>query len=246
MATWRFEGSEDMAVASERVRIETPGGVMPAYLARPAGSETLPAILVIQEAFGLNEHIEDVARRIAAAGYVALAPDMYHRGGERRTASYADLGTAIGLMNELKDDEIVADLDAAIAWLRARIDVRGDRLGITGFCMGGRISYLMACARPETITAAAPFYGGGIPVDRTPALRCPVLALFGGDDAFIPPEQVSRLEAAAREHDKAVDIVVYPGAPHGFFCNERDSYRADAAADAWRRLMDFLRTHLGA
>jgi carboxymethylenebutenolidase len=235
-----------MAVATETVRIETPGGAMPAYLARPAGGETLPAVLVIQEAFGLNEHIEDVARRIAAAGYVALAPDMYHRGGARRTASYADLATAIGLMNELKDDDIVADLDAAVAWLRVRPGVRGDRIGITGFCMGGRISYLMACARPEAITAAAPFYGGGIPVKRTATLQCPVLAFFGGDDAFIPAEQVARLEAAVREHHKTVETVVYPGAPHGFFCSERDSYRADAAADAWQRLMDFLRTHLGA
>jgi carboxymethylenebutenolidase len=235
-----------MALATEKVEIETAGGPLPAYLARPAGEGTLPAVLVIQEAFGLNEHIEDVARRIAAAGYVALAPDMYHRGGAGRTASYADLGAAIGLMNELKDDEIVADLDAAVAWLRARDDVRGDRIGITGFCMGGRISYLMACARPDAITAAAPFYGGGIPIERTATLRCPVLALFGGDDAFIPPEQVSLLRAAVREHDKTVEIVVYPGAPHGFFCNERDSYRADAAADAWRRLTEFLRTHLGA
>jgi carboxymethylenebutenolidase len=235
-----------MALVTEKVEIETAGGVMPAYLAHPAGEGARPAVLVIQEAFGLNEHIEDVARRIAAAGYVALAPDMYHRGGAQRTASYADLTTAIGLMNELQDDEIVGDLDAAVAWLRARDDVRSDRIGITGFCMGGRISYLMACARPEAIAAAAPFYGGGIPIERTATLRCPVLAFFGGDDAFIPPEQVSRLETAVREHDKTVEIVVYPGAPHGFFCNERDSFRADAAADAWRRLTEFLHTHLGA
>ena len=235
-----------MASTTETIRIETPGGMMPAQLARPEGSGPLPAVLVIQEAFGLNEHIEDVARRIAAAGYVTLAPDLFHRGGAHRTASYADLPAAIALMNELKDDEVVADLDAALAWLRARDDVRGDRIGITGFCMGGRISYLLACARPDAIAAAAPFYGGGIPVERTPALRCPVLAFFGGDDPFIPPEQVAWLEAAAREHDKAVEIVVYPGAPHGFFCNERESYRADAAADAWQRLMDFLREHLGA
>jgi carboxymethylenebutenolidase len=226
----------------EGAMIEVEG--MPAYVARPAGSGPWPAVLVIQEAFGLNDHIKDVARRVAAEGYVALAPDLFHRGGKGRTAGYDQLPKALELMGALKDDEIVADVASAIAWLERQPHVRKGGVGITGFCMGGRVSYLAACALPEKITAAVPYYGGGIPVERTATLRAPVLAFFGDDDPFIPMDQVERLRTEAARLGKKVEIVVYPGAPHGFFCNERDSYRPDAAADAWTRTGAFFRTHL--
>jgi carboxymethylenebutenolidase len=184
------------------------------------------------------------ARRIAAEGYVALAPDLFHRGGKGRTAGYDQLPKALELMGALKDDEIVADVASAVAHLEADAAVRKGRIGITGFCMGGRVSYLAACALPEKITVAVPYYGGGIPVERTATLRAPVLAFFGADDPFIPLDQVERLRTEAKRLGKTVEIVVYPGAPHGFFCNERDSYRAEAAADAWTRTKAFFRTHL--
>ena len=231
---------------TEDVVIDTPGGAMPAHLARPDGAEARPAVIVVQEAFGLNAHMKDVTGRIAAEGYVALAPDMYHRGGAGRTAGYDDLPAAIEMMSALTDDAIVEDIAATVDWLEARDDVRSGSVAITGFCMGGRISYLAACALPGRIAAAVPFYGGGIPVERTETLEAPVLALFGGDDAFIPMEQIRGLEAEAARLGKSVEVVVYPGAPHGFFCNERDSYRAEPAADAWDRLVGFLATHLGA
>lgn len=233
-----------MPVETYPVVIDTPGGPMPAHVARPATAPQA-ALVVVQEAFGLNAHIRDVADRLAGAGYVALAPDLYHRGGAGRTAEYADLSAAIAMMSELADDAIVDDVGAAIDWLGAQPFVRSDRVGITGFCMGGRVSYLVACALPAKVRAAAPFYGGGIPIARTEGLACPVLAFFGGDDAFIPLDQVRALEAEAARLGKSVEVVVYPGAPHGFFCNERDSFRAGAAADAWERLLAFFALHLG-
>ena len=223
--------------------IETAGG-MPAYLARPKDGGRGPAVLVIQEAFGLNDHMKDVTRRIAAEGYTALAPDVYWRGGKGRAVGYDDLPAAIGMMQALKDTEVVADLAGAIAWLEKQPSVRADRIAITGFCMGGRISYLAACELPDKIRAAVPFYGGGIPVDKTVKLRCPVLAFFGEKDAFIPLESVEALKAEAKKNGKQVEVVVYPGADHGFFCNERASYQAAAAKDAWERLKKFFATHL--
>jgi len=219
-------------------------GGMPAYVARPSGSGPWPAVLVIQEAFGLNEHIKDVARRLAAEGYVALAPDLFHRGGKGRTAGYDELPKALELMGALKDDEIVADVASAVAYLEKQPGLRAGRIGITGFCMGGRVSYLATCALPGKIAAAVPYYGGGIPVDRTATLQAPVLAFFGEDDPFIPLDQVEKLRAEAARLGKRVEIHVYPKAPHGFFCNERDSYRPDAARDAWERTKAFLKTHL--
>jgi carboxymethylenebutenolidase len=229
-----------MSVQGEMIDV----GSMPAYLARPAGAGPHPAVLVIQEAFGLNEHIKDVARRVAGEGYVALAPDLFYRGGKGRTARYDDLPKALELMGALDDDGIVADVASAIAHLRKDPTVRGDRIGITGFCMGGRVSYLAACALPNDVAAAVPFYGGGIPIDRTATLRAPVLAFFGDADPFIPMDQVEKLRSEAARLGKQVEIVVYPGAPHGFFCNERDSYRPDAARDAWEKTKAFFARHL--
>jgi len=202
-------------------------------------------VLVIQEAFGLNNHIREVTQRIAAEGYVALAPDLYWRGGKGRSVAYEDLGQAISIMQTLKDPEIVTDVGSAIAWLEKQSSVRADRIGITGFCMGGRVSYLVACELPDKIRAAAPFYGGGIPIDKTAKLKAPVLAFFGEKDGFIPLEFVEQLRNEATKQKKQVEIVVYPGADHGFFCNERGSYNPAAAADAWERLSKFFATHLG-
>ena len=148
-----------MSVTGEMIQVMTfPDGFVPAYLARPEGNGPWPGVLVIQEAFGLNAHIKNVARRVAAEGYVALAPDLFYRGGAGRTAGYDDLPKALQLMGALKDDQIVADVGHAISQLERTPGVRRDRIGITGFCMGGRVSYLVACALPDKIAAAVPFY----------------------------------------------------------------------------------------
>ena len=229
-----------MSVQTQTVDI----GGMPAYVARPAGDAPAPAVLVIQEAFGLNDHIRDVTRRVAGEGYVALAPDLYWRGGKGQSVGYDELPAAIGLMQSLNDQDVVADVGSAIAYLEKQSFVRAGGVGITGFCMGGRVSFLAACELPDKIKASVPYYGGGIPVERTEKLRCPVLAFFGEKDAFIPLDGVERLKAEAKRLGKQVEVIVYPGADHGFFCNERASYQAAAAADSWERLKKFFARHL--
>lgn len=235
-----------MDLAGRMVAVPTTAGTMPAFEARSPGASALPAVVVVQEAFGLNDNIKAVARRIAALGYVALAPDLYWRGGAGRSVGYDQLGEAIALMQSVGDADLIADVGSAIAYLGSQAGVRADRIGITGFCMGGRVSYLAACALPEKIRACVPFYGGGLPVERTPALRAPVLAFFGAEDGFIPLDRVEALQVAARTHGKRVEVVVYPGAGHGFFCDERASFHAPSAQDAWARTTAFLATHLQA
>ena len=141
--------------------------------------------------------------------------------------------------------KVVTDVGTAISYLEKQASVRADRIGITGFCMGGRVSYLAACELPDKIRAAVPFYGGGIPIEKTPKLKAPVLAFFGEKDDFIPLAFVEQLRNEAAKQKKQVEIVVYPGAGHGFFCNERSSYDPAAAADSWERLKKFFATHLG-
>src|SRR5436309_13603169 len=147
-----------MDVQTQMIEVPVPGGAVPAFLAHPKEGARAPCVLVIQEAFGLNDHIEDVARRIAGEGYVALAPDLYWRGGKGRTVRYDQLPEAIGLMQSLKDPEIVSDLGRAIAYLEKQPFVRADRIGITGFCMGGRVTYLAACELADQIKANGPFH----------------------------------------------------------------------------------------
>jgi carboxymethylenebutenolidase len=233
-----------MATNSSNVQITTPDGPMSGFLARPSAEGKYPAVLVIMEAFGLNAHIKDVANRLAGEGYVALAPDVYHR-QPNAVVGYDELPDAIRLMTTLRDDGIISDLTAALAHLQAQSFVRADRVGITGFCMGGRISFLAASAMPA-IKAAAPFYGGGIGglLDRAADITCPMLLFFGDQDPFIPNEEVEKITTTLRDLKKNAEVTVYPGAPHGFFCNERDSYRPDAAADAWERLKTFFARHL--
>jgi dienelactone hydrolase len=234
-----------MEIERQAIEIPATSGSMPCFVARPVGVQRAPAVIVVMEAFGLNGHIEGVAARLAAEGYVTLAPDLYWRGGKRRAVGYDQLGDAIALMQSIRDDQIVADVGSAVAWLERQAFVRADRIGITGFCMGGRVSYLAACELPDKIKAAVPFYGGGIPVERTEKLRAPVLAFFGEKDAFIPLASVEALKAELERLGKQGEVVVYPGADHGFFCDERASYQAAAATDAWNRLKTFFATHLG-
>ena len=233
-----------MATSSSTVQITTPDGEMSGFLARPSGDGKYPAVLVIMEAFGLNQHIRGVATRIAGEGYVALAPDVYYR-QPNAVVGYDQLPDAIRLMTSLRDDSLVSDISAAVAYLQAQAFVRADRIGITGFCMGGRITFLSACTIPA-IKAAAPFYGGGIGglLDRADGISCPMLLFFGDQDAFIPNDEVAKITSTLSDLKKNAEVKVYPGAPHGFFCNERDSYRADAAKDAWGRLTTFLARHL--
>ena len=245
-----------MAIQTERVRIPlSGGGQMGGYLARPDGGGPSPAVLVYMEIFGVNAHIRDVAERVAREGYVALAPDYFHRTGPGAEYGYDDAGFAGGmkLLTALKADEMIADAKAAIGFLRGRKDVRGDRIGAMGFCIGGHMTYLTAC---ETdVRAAASFYGGGIAapqgpggqastIGRTPKIQGRLLCLFGGKDAFIPMEQVDAIRDALAQAKTRAEVVVYPDADHGFFCNQRASYQEEAASDAWTRVKKLFREEL--
>ena len=246
-----------MEITSRMVQVQAEAGAMPAFLAQPTAPGKHPGVVVVMEAFGLNAHIKDVAARIAREGYVTLAPDIYYR--EKDTVvGYDNLPDAIRLMSSLWDDKIVKDMGAAITHLQQQPSARADRIGVTGFCMGGRITFLTACMNPA-VKAAVPFYGGGIaavmqPGERTPKapleyaekLSAPMLLFFGDNDPFIPLDQVEKIKQRLANLKKTAETIVYPGAPHGFFCNERDSYRADAAKDAWERLLKFFGQHLKA
>jgi carboxymethylenebutenolidase len=238
-----------MKIKKGMVEIPGPEATLPAFVARPSSEGPHAAVIVVMEAFGLNDHIKNVTSRLAAEGYVTLAPDLYHREGGV-TVSYDNLPEAIRLMNGLKDEQILADTAAAVDYLQQQAFVAAERIGMTGFCMGGRATFLVACNNPA-IKAAVPFYGGGIagsdkaPLDDAGTLEAPMLLLFGEKDAFIPLEQVETIKQRLTDLGKQADTVVYEGADHGFFCDERPSYNTAAAQDAWRRLTEFFARHLG-
>ena len=237
-----------MEITTEQVEISLPGGgAMGGYLARPTEGKRHPAVLIFMEIFGINSHIRDVTERIAREGYVALAPDYFHRTGPGVEYGYDDDGFAKGmeLLNQLDSDEMVSDASAALEYLRDRSFVDGDKLGCMGFCIGGHMTYLTAC---ETdVKAAASFYGGGIAgpegpggkpgtIGRTGKIKGRILCLFGEQDGFIPADQVSAIEAALNQAGTNHEVVVYPGADHGFFCDQRATYQKAAAEDAWERV----------
>lgn len=235
-----------MEIKTEKVEIPVGDAAMAGYLARPAEGGPYPAVLVWMEIFGINSHIRDVTERVAREGYVALAPDFFHRTHPGLDLGYTDEDMQKGFepYGQLHADSMLADARAAIAWLRARDDVRGDRLGAMGFCVGGHMTYLCAC---ETdIAAAASFYGGGIAAPegfggaestlaRTPKIRGRILCLLGDNDDYIPADHVEAIEHALEKAEIRHDVEVYPGVGHGFFCDQRESYDEKSAADAWAK-----------
>ena len=236
-----------MDIRTNHEIVTTRDGAMPVYVAEPTTPGRRPAVIVIMEAFGLNAHIEDVTRRIAAEGYVALAPDIYWRSLPENKVGYDELPKAIGLMQKVNDGKVVQDLASALDALGKRPNVNAAKIGVTGFCMGGRLSFLLAAELPDRIAAAAPFYGGGIAglLPKAEKIRAPLYLFFGEKDAFIPQDQVKAIDAKLKELGKPYTLKTYTGADHGFFCNDRVSYNATAAADAWKELLGFFRKHLG-
>ena len=227
---------------------------MPVYAARPEGDGPHPALVVIMEVFGVNEHMKEVTRRHAEAGYVAVCPDLYYR-QEPSMASYADMPAAQALRATLHDDTIIEDLEAVVAFLKQDAGVKPDKLGIVGYCFGGRLTYL-AAARMDAFAASSIYYGGGLvdaevnervpanPITLAPQVACPVQGVWGGQDSFIPLEHVERLEAELKKAGVETEFKIYPDAGHGFCCTDRDGYHPEAAADAWKRTFAFFGRHL--
>lgn len=246
-----------MEIITERVHASVDGKTMGGYLARPADGVARPAVLVFMEIFGVNSHIRDVTERVAREGYVALAPDFFHRTGPGADYGYDQTGFTEGikLLGALKADELVADARAALSFLKRQNYVKGDKLGAMGFCIGGHVTYLTAC---ETgIKAAASFYGGGIAkeqgpggapstVGRTSNITGKVLCLFGEKDPLIPASEIEAIRAELQKNKVRNEIVVYPGADHGFFCDQRGTYDKKAADDAWAKVKKLFAEELGA
>jgi carboxymethylenebutenolidase len=239
-----------MQITTTTIRLRSGDGEMRCHQAQPRGQGKFPAVIVIMEAFGLNDHIKDVTERIAAEGYVTVAPDLYYRESPN-VVGYDELQAAIGLMQRLDTEKVIADLRRVITHLETQNFVNGDRIGITGFCMGGTIAFLAACKLPAEIKAAVPFYGGSIAGDSPTAplksagdLQAPVLCIFGEQDPYIPLSQVQTIEDTLRALGKSFEVKVYPGADHGFFCDDRASYHPEAAQDAWEKTKAWFAKHL--
>jgi carboxymethylenebutenolidase len=235
-------------------RIPVPGGLVPAYYARPARGSKLPIVLVVQEIFGVHEHIRDVCRRFAKRGALAVAPELFARQGD--PSRVADIQSLMrDIVAKVPDAQVMADLDATLAWARTRARGQEGKAGITGFCWGGRITWLYA-AHSDAIAAGVAWYGRvvGQPsplqpahaVDVAASLRAPVLGLYAGKDAGIPLDGVEAMRAAltregASAAARASNIVVYPEAGHGFHADYRASYRREDAEDAFERALAFFR-----
>jgi carboxymethylenebutenolidase len=235
------------------VTIQVGDFSMPAYRAMPAGKSGLPVLLVVSEIFGVHEHIADVARRFAHAGYLAIAPELFVRQGDAQ--SYGEISKLVEeVVSKVPDGQVMTDLDACVAWAAGH---GGDisRLGITGFCWGGRITWLYDAHNPS-VKAAVAWYGRLVgeatalqpkhPVDVVAQLNAPVLGLYGGADAGIPLDTVDKMKLALSSGSAAArhsEFVVYPDAPHAFHADYRPGYRAEAAQDGWRRCLAWFGAH---
>ncbi|HZB90564.1 MAG TPA: dienelactone hydrolase family protein [Stellaceae bacterium] len=233
------------------VKIPVADGEIPAYRALPQTGGPFATILVIQEIFGVHEHIKDICRRLAKAGYFAVAPALYARQGD--PSKLSDISQIIKtIVAKVPDAEVTSDLDATLAWAgrQEHTDIR--RLGVTGFCWGGRQTWLYAVHNPA-VKAAVAWYG---PLDGAPdalrpkpvleaaaALKVPVLGLYGGADQSIPLADVEKMRAVIKATGTGSEIVVYPDAPHGFNADYRPSYRPAAAKDGWTRMLAWFKEH---
>jgi carboxymethylenebutenolidase len=236
-------------VAGE-VKIPVADGQMPAYRARPASGQRFPIVLVVHEIFGVHEYIQDVCRRFAKLGYLAVAPELYARQGD--VSKMSDMSEVSKVVAKVPDSQVLSDLDAAASWASKSEPGDANKLGITGFCWGGRIVWLYAAHNPK-LKAAVAWYGNltrksgelqpRSPLDVVKELKAPVLGLYGGKDTGIPLESVEQMREAAKKAGKTAEIIVYPDAGHAFHADYRPSYRAEPAADGWARLQAWFKKY---
>lgn len=241
-----------MSVIEEQVNIagQLP---LPAFTARPSDGDPHPSVLVIFEIFGLNDHMRSVARRLAEAGFVGILPDFFRHD----PVPYNSFSGARAVASGLSDEQAMADIASTLDFLASQPYALAGKTAVVGFCMGGRLAFLAATQYPGRLQAVVDFYGARVPggsvhpgqtmtpLDHAAAIRCPLLLFFGDRDQSIPPEDIEAIRSRLQSFGKSFESVVYPGAGHGFFCEERDSYHAAAAEDAWARTLKFLREQLG-
>ena len=229
------------------------GHNMEGYLTEPETNGRHPAVVVIQEVWGVNSHIQSIADRFPSQGYVGLAPAMFHREGSMTMGLHEEMDTAIARMGRSVDTNIVADVKAAVDFLKSQPNVQPDRIGIVGFCFGGRVAYLAACTVSD-LKASVCYYGGRIlaplgtegpsPLEQTANMTAPILGLFGEEDANPTIADVATIQAELEKHGKTYQFHMYPGAGHGFQCDARASYRREAAQDAWTKTMAWFDKYL--
>lgn len=242
--------TDDKGLVAGEVKVPTASGDIPAYRAHPDGAGPFPTLLVVQEIFGVHEHIRDLCRRLAKAGYYAIAMELYARQGDvSKLSSIPDIQAIVA---KVPDAQVMGDLDAAAAFAKASGKADTGRLGITGFCWGGRITWLYTAHNPA-VKAAVAWYGRLVgqvsantpkhPVDIAADLKAPVLGLYGGADQGIPADTIEKMREACKAAGKTCDIVVYPDTPHAFNADYRPSYREGPAKDGWQRMLAWFKAH---
>lgn len=242
--------TDSIGLTAGEIRIPTTAGEIPGYRAMPSEGRAFPAVLVVQEIFGVHEHIKDVCRRLAKSGYLAVAPELYARQGD--VSSLSEIDEIRKIVAKVPDTQVMTDLDATVGWIKASGDGNAKKLGVTGFCWGGRIVWLYA-AHSAQVKAGVAWYGRLIgkanelqpahPLDMAARLKAPVLGLYGGSDQGIPLETVEQMKQALRAADSPSRIIVYPDTPHAFYADYRASYRKEAAEDGWSRLLAWFKEH---
>lgn len=245
--------TDDKGLLAGEVKVQTMTGAVPAYRAAPDRNGKHPAVLVVQEIFGVHEHIKDVCRRLAKLGYFAIAVDHYYRQGDV-TKMTDNQEIFAKVVNHVPDSQVMSDLDAAVVYAESTGKADTARLGITGFCWGGRITWTY-CVHNPRVKAGVAWYGRLVAPARAPLqpaypaelaahLKVPVRGLYGGQDASIPLEHVEQMRAALKTAGNAAsEIIVYPDAPHAFYADYRPSYRPEAAADGWTKMQEWFRNH---
>jgi carboxymethylenebutenolidase len=230
-------------VITEKVQLKADASPMQAYMARPEGNGPHPGLMVFQEAFGVNAHIRDVTERFAAEGYIAIAPELFHRTAPAGfEAGYGDFGSVRPHLQAVTPEAAEADVRATYEWLHSNAQVRKNEISCVGFCMGGRVSFIADSVVP--LHAAVSFYGGGIQdsLDRAKTLHGPILLIWGGLDKHIALEvRRSVVDAVAVQHKPYVNIE-FSQADHGFFCDQRPAYEPKSARQAWALTLEFLRS----
>jgi carboxymethylenebutenolidase len=233
------------------VKIPVKDGEIPGYRAMPATGGSFPVVLVVQEIFGVHDHIKDICRRFAKLGYLAVAPELYARQGD--VSNIKDFREIISkVVSKVPDAQVMSDLDATVAWIKQGGKGNTAKLGITGYCWGGRIVWLYSAHNPD-VKAGVAWYGRLVgqpdelhprnPIDLVGELKAPVLGLYGEADQGIPVESVEQMRKALKDAGKTAEIVLYPGTPHAFFADYRPSYRQDKAADGWQKLQDWFKKY---
>lgn len=234
-----------------QVKIPVADGEIPAYRAMPATGNNFPVVLVVQEIFGVHQHIQDICRRFAKLGYLAIAPELFARQGD--VSKLTDVQEIISkVVSQVPDDQVMSDLDATVAWAEKSSKGNINRLGITGFCWGGRIVWLYAAHNPN-VKAGVAWYGRLVsertplnpiqPIDIAGKLTVPVLGFYGASDNGIPVDTVEQMRQALKGGSSGSQIIVYADTPHGFFADYRPSYRKQQAESGWRRLKTWFVKH---